>query len=117
MKKQLEDLKEQLSILKEKIEKVESVIDDSNKEVVIIDKSQFLSLTHINENGSDYFRFNECTYKVPDNVIKLFKEGKINAMVISKLDKPVRPYWQYTKLTLTHKLLNDVEAAIHIHYR
>lgn len=116
MKKILEDLKLQLTILKEKIEIVESKIDESNSEIIIIDKTDFKYFEFKYENAETYINYKECLFHTKSEIMKLFKEGKVNVMVIKKLDKPSTSNWRFAKLIHTHKLLNELEAAKFIHY-
>ena len=114
MKKLLEDLKLQLTILKEKIEIVQSNIDVSDSEIVKIKKSEFQLLEFKFDRGYTFIYFKECLFIMNSEMVELFKDGKLKSMVIRKLEKPSS--WSYGKFIVTHKLLNEIEAAKHIHY-
>lgn len=116
MKKILDELKEQLNILKEKIEIVESKIDESKSEIIIIEKEDFKYFEFKYENGDTFIKYKECLFYANLETIKLFKEGKLNVLVIKKLETPSTLNRRYAKLLRTHTMLNELDAAKYVHY-
>lgn len=116
MKKELTELKTQLNQLKEQIEIFESKIDESDSEIVIIDKSDFEHLSFSTDRGYVFIKYKECQFNVSEtsDTIKDFKDGKLNFMIIKKLSKTSS--WSYGRYILTHALLNSYEAAKYKYY-
>lgn len=116
MKKEIEELKNQLEILKEKIGALELVIDESKKENIIIEKVDFSLLKIKVDNSYVIFTFKGCVFQTKENSeeIKLFNEGKLDFIVIKKREK-VEP-WLSGRYLLTHILLPKIEAAQYKHY-
>lgn len=116
MKRLLDELKEQLSQLKDKIETINSKIDESETEIVIIEKDDFKLFEITLDGGYTFFKFKECQFRVDNipSISKSFKEGKLEYMVIKKMKS--NQTWCYGRIILTHALLNDLEAAKHKFY-
>ena len=116
MKKLIAELKVQLNLLKEKIEIVESMIDESESEIVIIDKSEFEFLSFSTDRGYVFITYKECQFNVSESsdTMKSFKDGNLNFMIIKKLSK--MSSWSYGRYILTHTLLGPYEAAKYKYY-
>jgi hypothetical protein len=116
MKKHLQELKEQLQILKDKIVLIESKIDESDNDVLIINKSDFMLIDVKIDGGYTFFNYKECLFRIDNmsNNLKLFKEGQLEFMVIKKMKNTQS--WCYGRIILTHTLLNDIEAAKYVYY-
>lgn len=116
MKKQIEELKDQLMNLKEKIEIIEAKIDESESEIVIIDKTDFQYLDFKFERGYAFIKYKECLFSVsePSETLKQFKEGILDFMVIKKLAKIYS--WYNGRFKLTHEILGPIDAAKYKYY-
>ena len=116
MKKIFEELKKQLMTLKDQIEIIESKIDESDSEIVIIDKAEFKLLEFNYDGGYTFIKYKECNFRINEDseILKTFKEGKLVFMVIKKMIKTQS--WCSGRFTLTHSLMGPLESAKYKYY-
>lgn len=110
--KVLNDLKEQLQILNSKIEELESILDFSELDQIVIEKKELGKIKVINEDrGYIIFKYKECTFvqKINSIIHNGLLEGTLDILVLNKLENP--PTYNYNFI-VTHRVLNTTEAAI-----
>ena len=108
----LNNLKDQLQNLNSKIEELESILDFSNLDQVVIEKSDLGKIKVINEDrGYIIFKFKECSFvqKINSIIHKGLLEGTLDIIVLKKIETPQTYNYNYI---VTHRVLNTTEAAI-----
>jgi hypothetical protein len=111
MKDKLQEIKDLLNNLLEKLEEIESEIDKSNQDFIIIPKSKFKDFKIIQKESYIFFTYFDCVFRVDsiEDVYAEYMEGTLKFIVITKLGKTSS--WNGGRLIVTHQLLTKTQAA------
>ena len=110
MKDKLQEIKELLNSLLEKLEDIETEINKSNQDFIVIPKSKFKDFKIIQKESYIFFTYFDCVFRVDsiEDVYAEYMEGTLKYIVITKLDKSS---WNGGFKMVTHRLLTKTQAA------
>jgi hypothetical protein len=115
MKDKLQEIKELLNSLLEKLEDIETEINKSHQDFIVIPKSKFKDFKIIQKESYIFFTYFDCVFRVDsiEDVYAEYMEGTLKYIVITKLDKTSSIYLpsQVNRLIVTHQLLTKTQAA------
>ena len=111
MKDKLQEIKYLLNSLLEKLEDIETEINKSNQDFIVIPKSKFKDFKFIQKESYIFFTYFDCVFRVDsiEDVYAEYMEGTLKYIVITKLDKTSS--WFGGSLIVTHQLLTKTQAA------
>ena len=111
MKDKLQEIKDLLTNLLEKLEEIESEFDKSNQDFIVIPKSKFKAIKIHQKKDYIFFTYFDCVFRVDniEDVYAEYMEGTLKYIVITKLKKTSS--WYGGTIIVTHQLLTRTQAA------
>jgi hypothetical protein len=113
---EIKKLREELNIIKTKLEELESKENRFIKNHVIIGRNDFenLKIAH-QENGQILFHYKNFSFLEKENseIHKGLLNGSLNVIVLNKLPNSLT--WQYM-YSISHKSISPTEASIFVNY-